>query len=100
MATARRSGASGIASARQVVVTMPANAPTDIKPAWPSDSSPRMPTVRLSEMAMTTYAQMGTSRPLIWLEMPPPAMAACTMMYAMMTMPKHSSVSRPRLDAA
>ena len=55
---------------------------------------------RLSEIAMTTYEQIGTSRPLIWLEMPPPAMAACTMMYAIMTMPKHSSVSRPRLDAA
>ena len=89
-----------MASARQVVVTMPANAPTDMKPAWPSDSSPRMPTVRLSEIAMTTYAQIGTSRPLIWLEIMPPAMSACTMMNAAMTIPNESRVSRPRLDAA
>ena len=32
---------------------MPENAPTLMKPACPSDSSPEMPTVRFSETAMT-----------------------------------------------
>ena len=32
--------------------TAPVKAPTLMKPAWPSDSSPEMPTTRLSEMAM------------------------------------------------
>ena len=42
---------------------MPENAPTLIKPAWPSDNSPEMPTVRLSDTAMTMYTQIGTSWP-------------------------------------
>ena len=33
---------------------MPENAPTLMKPAWPSDSSPEMPTTRLSDTAMHT----------------------------------------------
>ncbi len=32
--------------------TAPVKAPMLMKPAWPSDSSPEMPTTRLSEMAM------------------------------------------------
>ena len=44
-----------------MAITMPENAPTLIKPAWPRLSSPEMPTVRLRETAMTTYAQIGTS---------------------------------------
>ena len=47
-----------------MAITMPENAPTLIKPAWPRLSSPEMPTVRLRETAMTTYAQIGTSCPL------------------------------------
>ena len=44
-----------------VEATMPENAPTLMKPAWPRLSSPEMPTVRFSETAMTTYTQIGTS---------------------------------------
>ena len=41
----------------------PANAPTDIKPAWPKLSSPEIPTTRFSDTAITMYTQMGTSCP-------------------------------------
>ena len=37
----------------QVAATMPENAPTLIKPAWPRLSSPEMPTVRFKDTAMT-----------------------------------------------
>lgn len=47
---------------------LPTKAPRHIKPAWPKLSSPRIPTVRFSESAMITYAQIGTNRPLIRLE--------------------------------
>ena len=53
MATVRRRTGDGTASARKVVATMPVKAPTDMKPAWPRDSSPRIPTVRFRETAMT-----------------------------------------------
>ena len=52
--TASCTGSGAPVPDRQVAATMPENAPTDMKPAWPSDSSPRMPTVRLSDTAMTT----------------------------------------------
>ena len=42
-------------------MTIPENAPTLMKPACPRLSSPEMPTVRLREIAMTMYAQIGTS---------------------------------------
>ena len=32
---------------------MPEKAPRLMKPAWPRDSSPKMPTVRFSDTAMT-----------------------------------------------
>ena len=83
-----------------MVTTIPENAPTDIKPAWPSDNSPRIPTVRLSETAMMTYAQIGTSKPFIELEMLPVSTSACTTTNATMTIPKESSVSRPLREAA
>ena len=37
-----------------IAAVTPVKAPTLIKPAWPRDSSPKIPTVRFSEMAMTT----------------------------------------------
>ena len=43
----------------------PANAPTDINPACPSDNSPRIPTTRFSDTAITIYAHIGTSIPRI-----------------------------------
>ena len=46
-------GECGIAAAREVETTMPVKAPTDIKPACPKESSPKMPTVRFKEIAMT-----------------------------------------------
>ena len=49
---ARRTGAFGIAPIRLCEATMPENAPTLIKPAWPRLSSPRIPTVRFSDTAM------------------------------------------------
>ena len=39
---------------RLMEVMMPEKAPTLIKPAWPRDSSPRMPTVRFRDTDMTT----------------------------------------------
>ena len=53
MEMARRRGPFGIAAAREVETTMPVKAPTDIKPACPKESSPKMPTVRFKEIAMT-----------------------------------------------
>ena len=50
-------------SESHVAMTMPENAPTLMKPAWPRLSSPEMPTVRFSETAMTMYTQMGMSWP-------------------------------------
>ena len=40
-----------------------AYAPTHMKPACPRESSPRIPTVRLSETARITYIQIGTRSP-------------------------------------
>ena len=37
-----------------VTATMPVKAPTLMKPAWPRDSSPEIPTTRLRETAMHT----------------------------------------------
>ena len=75
---------------------MPENAPTDIKPAWPSDSSPRIPTVRLSETAITTYAQIGTSRLSSRLETMPNERSTCMTAKAMMTMPNENQRIAPR----
>ena len=61
-------------------------APTLMKPAWPSDSSPETPTTRLSETASDTYAQMGTSWPESEFEMSPTASRMVTAMNATMTM--------------
>ena len=44
----------GMADWRLMAAMMPEKAPTLIKPAWPRDSSPRMPTVRFREMDMHT----------------------------------------------
>ena len=55
----------------QPEATMPENAPTLMKPAWPRLSSPDTPTTRLSETAMTTHTQMGTSWPRSERVMPP-----------------------------
>ena len=52
MEMARRRGPFGIAAASEVETTMPVKAPTDIKPACPKESSPKMPTVRFKEIAM------------------------------------------------
>ena len=54
IAMARRSGALAMTPWSDTAAVVPMNAPTLIKPAWPSDSSPITPTVRLSETAMTT----------------------------------------------
>ena len=40
----------------------PRYAPTHIKPAWPSDSSPRKPTTRLSETARIMLIEIFSSR--------------------------------------
>ena len=53
MDRARRRGAKGITLCRAMEVTMPEKAPRLIKPAWPRDSSPRMPTVRFRATAIT-----------------------------------------------
>ena len=55
MASSRRTTSFSMAKALsiQVAATMPENAPTLIKPAWPRLSSPEMPTVRFKDTAMT-----------------------------------------------
>ena len=53
-------------------------APTHINPAWPSESSPRIPTTRLSETAIVAYTHRGTSMPSMWALTTPPARSACT----------------------
>ena len=54
IAMARRSGALAMTPCSDTAAVVPMKAPTLIKPAWPSDSSPITPTVRLSEIAITT----------------------------------------------
>jgi hypothetical protein len=54
MAAASRSGAEGMAWARAKAAVVPVKAPMDMKPAWPRLSSPRMPTVRFRDSAITT----------------------------------------------
>ena len=44
-------------------MSMPLNAPTAINPACPSDSSPEIPTTRLSDTASDIYTQIGTNCP-------------------------------------
>ena len=53
MAITSRAGAEGMDAWRPWAAMTPEKAPTLIKPAWPRDSSPRMPTVRLRDTAMT-----------------------------------------------
>ena len=53
-AQTRRSVGEATRSLSASAVVVPMNAPTLMKPAWPSDSSPSTPTVRFSEIAITT----------------------------------------------
>jgi hypothetical protein len=53
----------GTASPTHTETNAPTKPPTLIKPACPRLSSPRMPTVRLREIAIMIYAQIGTSCP-------------------------------------
>ena len=53
IASARRSGAEGMTFIRLMAVMTPEKAPTLMKPAWPRLRSPRMPTVRFKDTAMT-----------------------------------------------
>lgn len=66
--------------------TTPVNAPMLIKPAWPRLSSPRMPTVRLSDSAMMIYALIGTSCPLNERESSPPPFRTSRTMYTAQTL--------------
>ena len=50
---ASRRGAAGTMPWSRMEVTMPENTPRLIKPAWPRDSSPKMPTVRFRDTAIT-----------------------------------------------
>ena len=56
---------------RHPATMTPVKAPTLMKPACPSDSSPDTPTTRFSDTASDTYAQMGTSWPESECEMSP-----------------------------
>ncbi len=47
------SAPSGMRLSSHAAATMPENAPTLIKPAWPRLNSPEMPTVRFKDTAMT-----------------------------------------------
>ena len=67
--------------------TTPENTPTLIKPACPRLSSPEMPTVRLSDTAMTMYTQIGTNCPRSERETRPAFCKSCTATNATMTMP-------------
>ena len=71
---------------RQPAATTPVKAPTLMKPAWPSDSSPDTPTTRFSDTASDTYAQMGTSWPDSELEMKPMPSSTVTAKNATITM--------------
>ena len=53
-ATIIRTRSFGTADCRLMAAMMPEKAPTLMKPAWPRDSSPRMPTVRFREMDIHT----------------------------------------------
>ena len=52
MDSSRRSIVDSTTPASAEAATTPVKAPTLMKPAWPSESSPDTPTTRLSEIAM------------------------------------------------
>ena len=52
MASASRATSPAPVKPRLMEAMMPEKAPTLMKPAWPRDSSPRIPTVRFRDTAM------------------------------------------------
>ena len=74
-------------------ISIPLKAPTAMKPACPSESSPDIPTTRFRETASETYTQIGTNWPCRLCPIRPAAVSIWNSTYPPMRMPYEMDAS-------